>query len=238
MDVMSLPSSRQKDVLDGLSATLQDFNCDLLHHSSTEILQQHHQPADMMAKLKEEQQEPSVLSYTSSSSYRSRCNTWPRQQLLTESHNVAQRLLSGNGGYVQEQQLSASSGASSCSNQEEDATSLPLITVASKLPPVTEVKTLERDKKSNNPCNKLSSPSQQRPKTSSRRNPWGNLSYADLITQVRTHEDEAAEVPRLHLWSCLCDTYKTKPNVTSVCASHARPEQRQRRCTTGGPQPP
>ncbi len=148
-------------------------------------------------------------------SFRSRCNTWPRRQQLSSGKATRQQQ------QQQQQQEQQQPYPSPCGPlplvSEEEATTMDSTTTAASAAATAaaEMETKEEEVQTQqqtqqtpySPNMARSSPSvsspasSSAPKTGSRRNPWGNLSYADLITQaIQSAPDQRLTLAQIYEW--------------------------------------
>lgn len=154
--------------------------------------------------------------------FRSRCNTWPRLQNPINLFNINQS--------VNDNPDSVDSGVSTESNklqvtkyEDEKAYSPNSLTGGggNALPLVNEEDHENDSDLASRGTASASTPPPHamRPKMSSRRNPWGNMSYADLITQaIQSSQNQRLTLAQIYEWLVKNVTYfqNKGDNVSSL----------------------
>ena len=163
---------------------------------------------DLLGEVTEETDDvTSVTNNTndhSDSPYRTRCNTWPKRQTGTPTtsvtsspseyspHNNSPAILADNDASLGPllQQIQSTGHMTVSSNSP-----LPLVSEEDIPVPLAEAAENEAGLATLAPLSVV------RSKSGARRNPWGNLSYADLITQaIQSSPEQRLTLAQIYDW--------------------------------------
>ncbi|TRY77251.1 hypothetical protein TCAL_00125 [Tigriopus californicus] len=154
--------------------------------------------------------------------FRSRCNTWPRLQNPINLFN-AQQSVNDNPDSV-DSGVSTESTRLQVTKYEDDKAYSPSSLPGGGGNPLPLVNEEDPENDSDLASRGVDSastppPHAMRPKMSSRRNPWGNMSYADLITQaIQSSPNQRLTLAQIYEWLVKNVTYfqNKGDNVSSL----------------------